>query len=264
MRLDLYLYQNGYAPSRQKAQELIAKGQVYCQGNVQLKSSFSVDEAQETTVEIRGEGLKYVSRGGEKLQAALDAFGIDVKGKIAVDIGASTGGFTDCLLQYGAEKVYAVDCGKAQLHPSLQKDSRVVAIEAYNARHLKEEDLGQRCDLAVMDVSFISQTQLYEAALRVLKPDGILVSLIKPQFEAGRNALSKKGIVREEKDRLRAVEEVKTAAQKMGLICQKVILSPIRGGSGNIEYLAVFRCEASAKKGTVMCDETGNPNDRAD
>ncbi len=264
MRLDVYLSKNGYAPSRQKAQELIEKGQVFCNGKAQLKPSFAVEETD--IVELRGEGLKYVSRGGEKLQAALEAFQVDVKDMVAVDIGASTGGFTDCLLQYGACKVYAVDCGTDQLHPSLQNDARVVRIEQYNARYLKEEDLGQACDIAVMDVSFISQTQLYEAVLRVLKPNGSFISLIKPQFEAGRKSLSKKGVVKEEKDRLRVIEEIKASAMQIGLICQGVILSPIRGGSGNIEYLAIFRRQASdeLQKGTVTCDETNHPNDCID
>ncbi len=238
MRLDVYLYQNGIAPSRQKAQELIAKGEISVNGKMASKPSLVVEETDE--IALVGQGLRYVSRGGEKLEAALDAFTIDVTDFVACDIGASTGGFTDCLLQRGAGKVFCVDSGKEQLHPSLQKDARVVKMEQCNARYLRAKDLGQKCDIVVMDVSFISQTQLYETVCDLLKEDGYFVSLIKPQFEAGRAALTKKGVVKEEKDRLRVIETIREKAQAHGLFCQRVIPSPIRGGDGNIEYLAVF------------------------
>ncbi len=238
MRLDVYLYQNGIAPSRQKAQELIAKGEISVNGKTALKPSLAVEETDAIT--LVGQGLRYVSRGGEKLEAALDAFAVDVTDAVACDIGASTGGFTDCLLQRGAKKVFCVDSGKAQLHPTLQQDARVVNMEQCNARYLRTKDLGQQCDIVVMDVSFISQTQLYETVCDLLKEDGCFVSLIKPQFEAGRAALTKKGVVKEEKDRVRVIETIREKAEMYGLFCHRVIPSPIRGGDGNIEYLAVF------------------------
>ncbi len=241
MRLDVYLYQSGLAPSRQKAQELIAQEQVKVDGVTVTKPSYPVSEQAPPAVTLQGRILPYVSRGGLKLEAALDAFSVDVQGLTAVDIGASTGGFTDCLLQRGANHVYAVDCGTDQLHPSLRADARVTVLEQCNARTLTQEQLGAQCDLAVMDVSFISQTQLYTAVRGVLKPNGYLVSLIKPQFEAGRAALSKKGVVREEKTRRACVERVCDAARACGLLVQGVVPSPIVGGDGNVEYLALFK-----------------------
>ncbi len=240
MRIDVFLHQSGIAPSRQKAQELIEKGKIFFDGHAVTKPSFSVEESDACRIELRGDGLKYVSRGGEKLEAALDAFQIDVDGMIAVDLGASTGGFTDCLLQRGAKKVFCVDCGTDQLHPKLQADARVCKMEQCNARYLRKEALGTQCDLAVMDVSFISQTQLYDTVVDLVKTGGIFLSLIKPQFEAGRSALTKKGIVKEERDRRRVIETIELAASAKGLACKGVIPSPIRGGDGNIEYLAYF------------------------
>ncbi len=240
MRIDVFLHQNGIAPSRQKAQELIAKGQIFFDGRAVTKPSFAVEESDANRIELRGQGLKYVSRGGEKLESALNAFQINVCGMTAVDIGASTGGFTDCLLQRGVKKVFCVDCGTNQLHEKVRTDARVCNIEQCNARYLRKEDLGMQCDLAVMDVSFISQTQLYDAVCDLLKTGGIFLSLIKPQFEAGKSALSKKGIVKEERDRQRVVETVTLSASAVGLACKGVMVSPIRGGDGNIEYLAYF------------------------
>lgn len=239
MRLDVYLFQKGYAPSRSKARELIENGAVSVNGACVKKCACEVEDTAQIT--LTGEVLPYVSRGGLKLQAALDAFQIDVAGVTAVDLGASTGGFTDCLLKRGAKKVYAVDCGTDQLHPSLRCDGRVVVKEKCNARYLTEADLGERCDLAVMDVSFISQALLYDTVCHLLKENGCLISLIKPQFEAGKKALSKKGIVTEEKTRLRVIEDLRTQAALYQLKMENVIVSPIQGGDGNVEYLAIFR-----------------------
>ena len=195
MRVDLYLYKFGFTRSRQKAQDAISAGGVTIDGQVISKASLDIDETVEHCVQI-SEACPYVGRGGLKLEGALNAFQIDVAGLTAVDIGASTGGFTDCLLRKGAKKVYAIDSGFGQLADSLQTDTRVVSIERFNARDLSVETLGEQCDLAVMDVSFISQTYILPGVAAVLKSGGCFVSLIKPQFEAGRSAIGKNGIVR--------------------------------------------------------------------
>jgi 23S rRNA (cytidine1920-2'-O)/16S rRNA (cytidine1409-2'-O)-methyltransferase len=192
-------------------------------------------------VELKDGGLKYVGRGGLKMEGAMNAFSLDVRGKTCVDIGASTGGFTDCLLQNGARKVYAVDCGSGQLHPTLLKDERVVNIENFNARNLDEAALGERCDLAVMDVSFISQTLLHKATSDVLNENGIFISLIKPQFEVGRENIGKGGIVKDKKAHKTAIENVIKSARTHGLALVKIAVSPIKGGDGNKEYLALFK-----------------------
>ncbi len=239
MRIDLYLTQNGHATGRQKAKELIEVGGVLLNGQPVTKPSTEVNEGD--TIEV-DDALKpqYVGRGGLKLEAALDAFGVDVVGLHCVDIGASTGGFTDCLLSRGATFVCAVDCGRDQLVQSLREDDRVKSVEGFNARELDDTVTDGKCDLAVMDVSFISQTLLYPAVVRVLKPSGRLVSLIKPQFEAGRENLSKNGIVKSDAVRQRAVDKVIKSAFTYGLICDSIIESPIKGGDGNTEYLAIF------------------------
>ncbi len=248
MRLDVYLVRSGLLKSRAQAQEMIEAGQVLCDGVCVKKSSFALREEHLPKIELLGEVLPFVSRGGLKLQEALNAFGINVTGLTAVDIGASTGGFTDCLLQRGAKKVYCIDCGTDQLHPSLRTDARVVVKEQYNARFLTAEELGEFCDLAVMDVSFISQSLLFPAVCRVLRPGGRLVALIKPQFEAGRKALSKKGIVKEEKDRLRVIENLRESALIYGLEMGQVIVSPVLGGDGNTEYLTVYTYTPQTKE----------------
>lgn len=239
MRIDLYLYKNGYTRSRQKAQELISAGGITIDGRNITKSSFDVDETIEHTVTVQ-EICPYVGRGGLKLETALRSFSISPKGVVAADIGASTGGFTDCLLRHGARRVYAIDAGSDQLAPSLRSDERVISIEHFNARNLKLDTLGESCDLAVMDVSFISQTLLLSSVTSILKPNGILISLIKPQFEAGKAAIGKNGIVRNEAYRFLAVRRVLHTAEGLGLLCTGLIRSPIKGGEGNTEYLAAF------------------------
>lgn len=209
------------------------------------KPSFSVEAGQRVEI-LENPLTRYVSRGGLKLEAALREFNVDPTGLVCADIGASTGGFTHCLLLHGAAKVYAVDSGTDQLHPSLQKDPRVISMENVNARYLDETTLPP-VDLAVMDVSFISQTLLFPALSKILKPDGILLSLIKPQFEAGREHLSSGGIVKGEKARLEAIEKVILAAKEHGLTPLKTHPSPITGGDGNVEYLAHFILEPSER-----------------
>lgn len=237
MRLDRYLTLTGFAESRTKASEMIRGGIVWVDGQQCTKPS---REVETPNVEMRGEPMQYVGRGGQKLAHALDFFDLCVEGKTAVDIGASTGGFTQCLLMHGAARVFAVDAGHGQLHPLLRSDSRVVSMEGINARTLTAAQLGKRCDLAVMDVSFISQVLLYPAVTEVLTENGYLISLIKPQFEVGRQFIGKKGIVRDRRACLDAIKRLIEEARRTGLICRNVTESPIVGGDGNREFLAYF------------------------
>lgn len=239
MRLDVYLSEHSLAKSRETAQRLIREGSVSVAGRVVTKPSFSVSESDTPEIVVSG-GLKYVSRGGLKLEAALDSFGIDVTGLDAADIGASTGGFTDCLLQRGAGRVRCIDVGRAQLDKRLAADPRVVSYESLNARYLTPEQIGGSCELAVCDVSFISLTLIVHAVRSILAPGGKFVALIKPQFEAGRAALDKHGIVRDRAYHVTAIENVLGAADAEGLYCEGLTVSPIEGGDGNREYLALF------------------------
>ncbi len=239
MRIDVYLTLAGYVSSRKKAQDLIDAGAVTVDGVSVKKSSVTINEAVEHQVKIE-QVFKYVSRGGMKLEAALDAFSINVNRKKAVDIGASTGGFTDCLLQRGVAKVYCIDSGIGQLHESLKNDKRVVSIEHFNARQLTPDITEGLCDIAVEDVSFISQTLIIPSISTLLDEGGIFVSLIKPQFEAGRSALGKNGIVTNSSYRFLAVKRVINCAVENGFDCIGLIKSPIEGGDGNKEYIAYF------------------------
>ena len=238
MRIDLYLSQNGFAESRQKAKGLLEKGLVCVNGKPVVKSSHDVSECD--TVTVTGQGLCYVGRGGLKLEGALKAFSFDPHGMIAIDVGASTGGFTDCLLQNGVQKVYAVDAGTDQLHPKLKNDSRVVSLENCNARNLSEELIPEKVSLAVMDLSFISQTLVYGALTNVLAPGAVLISLVKPQFELGRKAINKNGIVKDKKQHAAVLASIIQTAALHHLYCESLAISPITGGDGNIEYLAKF------------------------
>lgn len=233
MRLDLYLLENGYADSRESAKRLIEEGLVTINGTVATKPAKDIVGAPVISVTPK----KYVGRGAEKLEAALALFEIEVAGLRALDIGASTGGFTDCLLQQGASHVVALDAGIGQLHPRLLADSRVTNIEKYNARALEKDDVGET-DIVVMDVSFISQTYILPRIPAVLSRAGKVVTLIKPQFEAGRAALNKQGIVRAPRDRIHAISRVLDAAVMVGLSPVGLAPSPILGGDGNEEYLA--------------------------
>ena len=239
MRIDKYLFEKGHAPSRQKAREMIEAGLVVIGDRQITKPSFEIDPDTDALTVI-GRPYEYVSRGGLKLEGALDGFGIDVGDMTAADIGSSTGGFTDCLLRRGTKKVYAIDSGSDQLHSSLREDPRVVVMENFNARALDEDSLGEKVDIAVCDLSFISQKYVYLPITKILKDNGIFVSLIKPQFEAGREYLSKKGIVKDKKIHKRVIESCVSEAASVGLFCKGVIPSPISGGDGNTEYLALF------------------------
>lgn len=240
MRLDLWLTENGYAESRQKAKILLSDGKVLIDGKPVAKAAFEMTPEKEGAVEVIGEALPYVSRGGLKLKGAVDGFGLSVSGLVCLDLGASTGGFTDCLLKEGAARVIAVDSGTAQLHKSLRSDLRVTVMENTNARFLTPSAIGTFVDLVTCDLSFISQTKVYGAVASVLKPGGRFVSLVKPQFEAGREHIGKNGIVRDPKvyDAVKAM--IVKEAESYGLTCRGMIDSPITGGDGNREFLALF------------------------
>ncbi|MBP3685483.1 MAG: TlyA family RNA methyltransferase [Clostridia bacterium] len=242
MRLDVCLVERGLAKSRTLASRLIADGSVTVGGKVIKKASFSVSDTDEVAV-AESELLRYVSRGGLKLEAALDAFDLDVRDFVCFDFGSSTGGFCDCLLQRGIRKVFAVDVGKSQLDEKIRSDARVVCMEETDARWLSSEVLGEECDLGVMDVSFISQSLLYPAAANCLKENAPFVTLFKPQFEVGRSHVAKGGIVKDVRARETAFETLLTAAKQSGLRFVKRIPSPIPGGDGNYEELLLFlRC----------------------
>ena len=238
MRLDVYLFENSYVGSRTEAKNFILGGAVTVNGKVVKKPSYEILADEEIAVDKSGK--KYVSRGGLKLEAALDSFGIDVSGALALDVGASSGGFTDCLLQRGAERVIAVDSGSGQLVEALRNDERVTVIENFNARYMSVSDFEYRPNLAVMDVSFISAKHIIPSVYAVLEENGRFVCLIKPQFEVGRGGLNKKGIVKNAELRARAVDEVLDFAACVGFKVRGIIESPITGGDGNIEYLAYF------------------------
>lgn len=238
MRADLYLFHNGYVKSRQKAKNLIENGSVKINGSVVTKASFEVTVGN-NIIEIE-DTCPYVSRGGLKLEAILRLTNADIENKICLDIGASTGGFTHCLLLNGAKKVYAVDSGTAQLADELVNDNRVVSMENYNARCLCLEDVGEFVDIITIDVSFISQNLIMPNASLLLKDGGLYFSLIKPQFEVGRSFIGKGGIVKDKKARLMAINSVLECALQCGLVCTMLCKSPIQGGDGNVEYLATF------------------------
>ena len=235
-RLDVALVERGLVDTRARAKAVIMAGTVYVAGERVDKAGALVKDDVE--IVLKGETLKYISRGGFKLEAALDAFGVDASGKTAVDIGSSTGGFTDCLLQRGASKVYAIDAGRGQLDWKLRNDPRVVSMEKFNARYLKPEDIGgELVGIAVIDVSFISLTKIIPPAVGVLAPGGVLVALIKPQFEVGKGEVGKGGIVRDEAKRKEVVDKITNFVSGLGMDVKGVVESPITGADGNVEYL---------------------------
>jgi 23S rRNA (cytidine1920-2'-O)/16S rRNA (cytidine1409-2'-O)-methyltransferase len=237
-RVDKLLVERGLAETRAKAQALVMSGVVYTGERRVTKSGEALPT--DAPLSLKGEVLPYVSRGGLKLQAALDHFGLDVRGRIALDVGASTGGFTDCLLQRGVTKVYAVDVGYGQLHQQLRADARVISRERVNARELSSDVVPESVSVLVIDVSFISLRLVLPSAIRFLQPDGLLVALVKPQFEVGRNEVGKGGVVRDEAARARAIEGIKTfVTEELKLHVRGVIDSPIAGPAGNVEALLV-------------------------
>jgi 23S rRNA (cytidine1920-2'-O)/16S rRNA (cytidine1409-2'-O)-methyltransferase len=242
VRLDKLLVDRGLAASRERAQAMILAGKVLVDDQKLEKAGAQV--ARESRIRLLGEDLKYVSRGGLKLERALDHWKIDVAGKVCLDVGASTGGFTDCLLQRGAARVIAVDTGYGQLDFKLRRDARVRLLEKTNARHLARENLGETAELVVVDVSFISATLVLPAVVAAALPASPderrgrqIVVLVKPQFEAGREQVGKGGIVRDERAQQAAVEKVRRAVRDLGAVRTDVIESPILGAEGNREFL---------------------------
>lgn len=244
LRLDQLLVQRGLYPSREKAKRAVMAGLVEVAGQRVDKPGTPVDD--EADLQVQGPAEPFVSRAGRKLAGALDHFSLAPEGWVCADVGASTGGFTDCLLQRGAAKVYAIDVGYGQLDYKLRQDDRVVVMERVNARYLGASDLPERCHLAVVDVSFISLTKVVPAVLPHLRPGGYLLPLIKPQFEAGRGAVGKGGILRDEALRQRVVEETAAALAALGPELVGVIDSDLAGAGGNREALALLRLPGEA------------------
>ena len=236
-RLDVLLVRRGLAESREKAKAVIMAGCVYVNDQKEDKAGALFDETKISNLEVRGNTLPYVSRGGLKLAKAMKQFDISLEGKVCMDIGASTGGFTDCMLQNGAVKVYSVDVGHGQLAWKLRNDERVVCMEKTNFRYMVREDIQDDLDFASVDVSFISLTKILGPAYNLLKTDAQMVCLIKPQFEAGKEKVGKKGVVREPSVHREVIEMVMDYAVSIGFEILHLDFSPIRGPEGNIEYL---------------------------
>lgn len=238
MRLDLLLAERGLVSSREKAKRLVMAGDVLVDGERVDKPGAEVPVEAELELVARP---PFVSRGGEKLAFALDHFDLDPSGRVCLDVGASTGGFTDCLLQRGASRVYAVDVGYGQLDYGLRRDERVVVMERINARYLQPDDVGELCDLVTVDVAFISLVKVVPALVPCVGPGGRLLPLVKPQFEAGPELVGKGGIVRDEAVRRRVIEERVTDLEALGLRCEGVADSAVEGAGGNREAFALFR-----------------------
>ena len=251
-RLDVLMVQRNLAESREKAKALIMSGIVYVNGQKEDKAGTSFEETVQ--IEVRGSTLKYVSRGGLKLEKAMSRFSVQLAGKVCMDVGASTGGFTDCMLQNGAVKVYAVDVGHGQLAWKLRNDDRVICMEKTNIRYVTPEDIGDRIEFSSIDVSFISLTKVLGPVKQLLTDNGQVVCLIKPQFEAGREKVGKKGVVREKSVHLEVIEMVSDYARSIGFGILGLEFSPIKGPEGNIEYLLYLQNYPQEEAGQ---EETG-------
>ena len=234
-RLDVMLVERGLAESREKAKAIIMSGIVYVDGEKEDKAGSNFPETAK--IEVRGKTLKYVSRGGLKLEKAMEVFPIELDGKVCMDVGSSTGGFTDCMLQNGAVKVYSVDVGYGQLAWKLRQDERVVVMEKTNIRYVKPEDIEELVDFASVDVSFISLSKVLPPLRDLLKDEAEVVCLIKPQFEAGREKVGKKGVVRDKSVHVEVIENVLGYAEEAGFNVLGLDFSPVKGPEGNIEYL---------------------------
>ncbi len=250
-RLDIALVERGLLPSREKAKVIIMEGKVYVNGQKSDKAGAQVKDDDQ--IEIRGETLRYVSRGGLKLEKAMTAFPVTLEGKCCMDIGASTGGFTDCMLQNGAVKVYSVDVGYGQLAWSLRNDPRVVNMERTNIRYVTHEQVPEEIDFASVDVSFISLCLVLPVAYELLSPQGQMVCLVKPQFEAGKGKVGKNGVVREPEIHREVIQKVASFAQETGFAVRGLDFSPIKGPEGNIEYLLYLSKEPG---GEPLAEET--------
>ena len=249
-RLDVLLVQKGLAPSREKAKTMIMEGNVFVDNQREDKAGTFFDPS--VNIEIHGNTLRYVSRGGLKLEKAMAQFGITLDDKVCMDIGASTGGFTDCMLQNGAKKVYAVDVGYGQFAWKLRQDPRVVCMEKTNIRYVTPEDIGDALNFASVDVSFISLTKGLGPAKELLKDGGQMVCLIKPQFEAGKDKVGKKGVVRDPAVHKEVIERVILFAKSIGFGILHLDYSPIKGPEGNIEYLVHIVKDAEAESQEVI------------
>lgn len=250
-RLDVLLVKRGLAPSREKAKAMIMEGNVFVENEREDKAGAAFDI--NATIEVRGNTLKYVSRGGLKLEKAMAHFDIELENKICMDIGASTGGFTDCMLQNGARKVYAVDVGYGQFAWKLRQDERVICMEKTNIRYVTPEDIPDALDFASVDVSFISLTKVLGPARALLRDNGEMVCLIKPQFEAGKDKVGKKGVVRDGLVHKEVIEKVIGFALETGFSILNLEYSPIKGPEGNIEYLVHIRKEPEGSDSKMMC-----------
>lgn len=240
MRIDVFLTEKGYCQSRTEAKGLITSGAVEYNGRLITKPSFDIP-GDASNLKVDRSSIRFASRGGEKLAFAIDRFNINAKGRSCIDVGASSGGFTDCLLQCGAERVLSVDSGSGQIVERLRCDPRVTVYEGYNARYMKREDFAYVPNLAVMDVSFISATLIITSLYDVLDGESDFICLIKPQFEVGKSGIGKGGVVKDEMIRKSAVEKVTSFAESIGFSTVGVSTSPILGGDGNVEFLAHFR-----------------------
>ena len=250
-RLDVLLVKRNLAESREKAKAVIMSGIVYVDGQKEDKAGSMFDET--ANVEVRGTTLKYVSRGGLKLEKAMTHFGVTLDQKVCMDVGASTGGFTDCMLQNGAVKVFSVDVGHGQLAWKLRNDERVVCMEKTNIRYVTPEEIPDRIQFVSIDVSFISLTKVLGPVKALMEPDGEVVCLIKPQFEAGREKVGKKGVVREKSVHLEVIEMVASFAGSIGFEALHLEFSPIKGPEGNIEYLLHLR---NCTDGSTFANDT--------
>ena len=251
-RLDVLLVKQGLAESREKAKAVIMAGEVFVQGQREDKAGAMFDESK-VTITVKGSSLRYVSRGGLKLEKAMVCFPITLDGDICMDIGSSTGGFTDCMLQNGAKKVYSVDVGHGQLAWKLRQDERVVCMEKTNIRYVTPEEIPDRIQFVSIDVSFISSTKVLGPVKALMEPDGEVVCLIKPQFEAGREKVGKKGVVREKSVHLEVIEMVASFAGSIGFEALHLEFSPIKGPEGNIEYLLHLR---NCTDGSTFANDT--------
>ena len=254
-RLDILMTERALAPSREKAKAYIMSGSVYVDGQKEDKAGTMFPE--EVSIEVRGNTLPYVSRGGLKLEKAMKNFGVSLEGKVCMDVGASTGGFTDCMLQNGAVKVYSIDVGYGQLDWKLRNDPRVVCMEKTNIRYVLPEHLEEKADFSSIDVSFISLTKVLLPVRNLLTDEGEIVCLIKPQFEAGREKVGKKGVVRDPAVHLEVIEKVIAYAAAIHLEPRHLSFSPIKGPEGNIEYLLHLRKLPEGEKGSAdgVCPE---------
>lgn len=248
-RLDVLLVNRGLATSREKAKAIIMSGIVFVEGQREDKAGSTFDE--KVNIEVKGATLRYVSRGGLKLEKAMNHFDIALEGKVCMDVGSSTGGFTDCMLQNGAVKVYAVDVGHGQLDWKLRNDERVVCMEKTNIRYVTSEQIAEPPAFVSIDVSFISLTKVLTPVKELMTDDGEIVCLIKPQFEAGREKVGKKGVVRDRKVHEEVIHMVMDYASSIGFVLRNLEFSPIKGPEGNIEYLLHLSKDLSQQAGEI-------------